>query len=146
MSKSDRQTFTANVVLKSERGLSMADEPNYITKNNIKDFLPSKETMSQAIQELQKLGFTVPEASFFDKCKTGSARFPTITIIGKPELFEKVFNVRPIDKKSATSVESSRKRGDSTVGKRVTPPDNLKELIDYIFFTDVEAIFLKTTR
>ena len=78
MTKNDVTTVSGNVRLKSESGRSMRNETNIPTKENIKYFRPSKETMNKAIQELQKLGFTVPEADFCEKCK-----FPlkTITII-----------------------------------------------------------------
>ena len=138
MTKNDVTTFLANVRLKSESGRSMRNETKIPTKEDIKYFRPSRETMNKAIQELQKLGFTVPEADFCEKCKHP---LKTITIEGKAELFEKVFNVKPIPKKDAKTAQSSKDHGVRTIGKLIIP-DNLKDLIVHMYFED-PSVFLK---
>jgi hypothetical protein len=75
-------SISAEVILKSKSGRSMASEEENITAANIEEFRPAEETIKEAAIRLQELGFTVSQGGI------------TLTILGKPILFEKVFKVK----------------------------------------------------
>ena len=79
----ETDTISAEVMLKSKSSKSMIDtEADKITSQNIEQFRPDLKTVEATKYKLQELGFEVP-----------SYAGVTLTILGKPELFEKVFNV-----------------------------------------------------
>jgi hypothetical protein len=74
--------ISAEVILKSKSGRSMASGEENITAANIEEFRPAEETIKQTIIRFQELGFAVSPGGI------------TLTISGEPALFEKVFKVK----------------------------------------------------
>ncbi len=129
MSEENTPKVSAIIFLKSPSGLSLASETKPITSQNIKDYRPEQGTVIKAIQGLQKLGFTVPEASQPDP------KIITLTITGKPELFEKVFDVRlKVEKQPPSTRTPGGVRARSREKLRV--PDVLKETVAEIHFEE----------
>ena len=76
-------TISDEVILISKNNKSIIDtEADKITSQNIEQFRPDLKTINTTKYKLQELGFEVPSYSGV-----------TLTILGKPELFEKIFNV-----------------------------------------------------
>jgi len=124
MSKEDDLTAKALVFLKSRSGLSLAKaETKQIISENIKQYFPRDETVAKAVQELEKLGFTILGPIQRNATK--------ITITGKPELFESIFNVKLIVEKRESTLQSREGiviRSD----EKLTIPDYLKDTIDEV--------------
>jgi subtilase family serine protease len=81
-------SISAEVILKTKSGRSVYSRDVAITSKNIKEFQPTEETINDAANRLRKLGFTVSKGDI------------TLTIIGEPTLFEKVFKVKLTLKKN----------------------------------------------
>ena len=75
-------TISAEVILKSKSGRSLASTDVAVTAENIEEFTPPAETITKATRGLQKLGFTVAQSGV------------TLTILGKPAQFEEAFRVK----------------------------------------------------
>lgn len=126
----------AVVILKTKSDLSLAKPMEAITSKNIDEYRPLKKTKLKAIQELQKLGFAVKEA----KQDLGSFISPTIT--GKPELFERVFNVKLKPEKLAPSLSSSGGvawRSD----RELEIPESLKDTVECVTLEGPKQLFKK---
>lgn len=80
--------ISAEVILKSKSGRSVSSRDEAITSKNIKEFQPTEQTINNAANRLQELGFTVLKGDI------------TLTVIGEPTLFEKVFKVKLTLKKN----------------------------------------------
>jgi hypothetical protein len=80
--------ISAEVILKSKSGRSVSSRDVAITSKNIKEFQPTEETINNAANRLRELGFTVLKGDI------------TLTVIGEPILFEKVFKVKLTLKKN----------------------------------------------
>lgn len=133
MSNENTKKVSAIIFLKAPGGLSLARETKPITSQNIKDYRPEQETVTKAVQGLQELGFTVPEAS------QENSKIITLTITGQPELFEKVFDVKlKIEKHPPTK---SHNRVAVQSRKKLKIPETLKEAVDEIHFEEPVELF-----
>lgn len=108
--------ISAEVILKSKSGRSLASEDVLPTSENIEEFYPSNETINEATLKLRSLGFDVTSGGL------------SITVVGKPELFEKVFDTR-ID-------ISSTKQG-TTINFNREPviPPSLENIVEKVVFS-----------
>jgi hypothetical protein len=80
--------ISAEVILKSKSGRSVSSRDVAITSKNIKEFQPTEETINNAANRLRELGFTVLKGDI------------TLTVVGEPTLFQKVFKVKLTLKKN----------------------------------------------
>lgn len=76
----ETNTISAQVVVKTESGRSIAGETE-ITSRNIHHLFPSETNLSQAFIKLKERGFSVQRT------------LPTLTISGTKTLFEKTFRL-----------------------------------------------------
>ena len=83
MEKQYANKISAEVILKSKTNQSMVDTPDMVTSEHIEQFRPDSKTVEKAKNKLQELGFEVSSFSGI-----------TLTVVGKPELFEKIFDVK----------------------------------------------------
>ena len=116
----ETDTISAEVMLKSKSSKSMIDtEADKITSQNIEQFRPDSKTVEATKHKLQELGFEIP-----------SYAGVTLTILGKPELFEKVFDV------NLTLNDAKTKGAGVTVqsDKELTVPISLEELVEKVIF------------
>jgi hypothetical protein len=82
MSPQKKKMISAQVILRPASGKSVTGQ-DAITSENIRDYMPSTETFTEAAQGFQAAGFEV------------SAEGPTgFSITAPAETFEKVFNTR----------------------------------------------------
>ena len=73
---------SAEVIFKTRGRRSLLDEETLISAEQIEEFLPEPEAIARSAERFRKLGFTVGEPGV------------TLTLIGEPERFEKVFRIR----------------------------------------------------
>lgn len=117
-------TISAEVILKSKSGRSLARMDVAITAKNIEEFTPAAETIAKATRRLQKLGFTVAQSGV------------TLTILGKPAQFEEVFRVK-----------LTLKKDEPTGGIIVHPdgelviPDSLRDVVEKVVFPEPPEFF-----
>lgn len=109
--------ISAEVILKSKSGQSMASTEAPITSDNIEEFRPSDLTIKDAKEHLKQLGFNV------------SSNGLTLTIVGERSLFEKVFKVKLIVKKD-------RDTGGMKVlsDKELSIPTRVSDVIEKVVF------------
>jgi hypothetical protein len=115
--------ISAEVILKSKSGRSMASGEENITAANIEEFRPAEETIKQTIIHLQELGFAVSPGGI------------TLTISGEPALFEKVFKVKIIKEKQ---------HGDGIIirtDRQISIPASLSHLVEKVEFTPPPIFF-----
>ncbi len=110
--------ISAEVILKTKNGKSMINEDIPITSENIEQFQPSPDTIENATSILEKLNFTVFNNNY------------TLTIQGKAELFEKVFNAK-------ITVEKNTFTGKTTIkpDRELNIPDTLDNIVEGVVFT-----------
>jgi organic radical activating enzyme len=89
----EEPVLSAEVVLKSASGRSLTDVGATITSENVSEFRPNQETIEEAIHQLEKLGFKVPQKGI------------TLTIVGEPKQFERAFKIKLTTKKVPAGVE-----------------------------------------
>ena len=117
-------TISAEAILKSKSGRSLAREDVAITSENINEFTPSHETIREATRCLEELGFTVLQSGV------------TLTLTGKTELFEKVFRVKPTLKKDKpTGGVIVKPKGDLVV------PEAFCDIIEEVVFPEPPNFF-----
>jgi subtilase family serine protease len=123
MSPSNELEVSAEAILKSKTGRSLARPGEPITQQNIEEFLPSQETVQKAAQFLRDLGFRVEPAGV------------TLTVTGKASRFEDVFKV----KLGAQTHPAG--------GIRVQPegelqlPDVLRDVVEQVVFPEPPEYF-----
>lgn len=112
-----KETFlvSAEVILKSKSGRSLASGDVAITSDNIEEFRPTQESIKKATQGLQKLGFTVSQGGV------------TLTIVGEQKLFEEVFKVKLTTKKVAGGIEV-RANTEASI------PHSLSDIVEQVVF------------
>lgn len=116
--------ISAEAILKSKSGRSLARADVAITAENIEEFTPAAETIAEATRRLQELGLTVQPSAV------------TLTLLGKPAQFEKVFKVKLILKKD-----------EPTGGIIVHPdgelviPDSLRDVVEKVVFPEPPEFF-----
>ncbi len=117
-------TISAEAILKSKSGRSLAREDVAITAENVEEFTPVAETVTEATQRLQELGFKVAQSGV------------TLTILGKPTQFEKVFKVR-------LTLEKDETTGDLMVNpeRELVIPDSLRDVVEKVVFPERPEFF-----
>ena len=102
--------------MKSRSGRSLSSRNVTITSENVSDFQPSKETTDEATQYFRALGFNVSQSGV------------TLTIFGKPSLFEQTFKTKLTirkDKTGGISIHSD---------KEPFVPANMSNIVEKIVF------------
>lgn len=109
--------ISAEVILKTKSGRSVYSRDVAITSKNIKEFQPTEETINDAANRLRELGFTVLKGDI------------TLTVIGEPTLFEKVFKIKLTLKKNekATNIVVNP-------DEELVIPDSLSDSVEKIVF------------
>ncbi len=116
--------ISAEAILKSKSGRSLARADVPITAENIEEFTPEAKTIAEATRRLQELGFTVEQSGV------------TLTLLGKPAQFEEVFRVK-----------LTLKKDESTGGIIVSPdgelviPDSLRDIVEKVAFPEPPEFF-----
>lgn len=93
--------LSAEAYLKSPSGKSLVHSSEQITSQNIKDFLPSSQTVLQASHEFTNLGFAVEPRNtvFIIRTHQHLDKHPAtffLTLAASPDLFEEVFKMKLI--------------------------------------------------
>jgi hypothetical protein len=116
--------LSAEVLLKSRSGRSMASPDVAITAENVEEFTPTPETIAEATKRLQELGFTVSQVGV------------TLTIEGELARFEKVFGVK-------LNVERDEAPGNVIVQpeSELVIPESLKGVIEQVVFPKPPEFF-----
>jgi Pro-kumamolisin, activation domain len=114
--------LSAEVILKSGSGRSLAKDDVAITSENVEDFRPKQETVKEAIHHLQKLGFNVSQKGI------------TLTITGELPQFEKVFKVKLSTKKAPAGVEVH-------ASKELSIPSSLSNTVEKVVFVSPPEFF-----
>lgn len=83
--------LSSEVILKSKSGRSLTNEDGAITSENIDEYSPSDETILEAKQAFNKLGFSTPQSGI------------TLTIVGQKSQFEKIFQIEITETRDETS-------------------------------------------
>jgi subtilisin family serine protease len=135
-----RDVLTANVILRSATGKSVAAARPTVGPRIIKEYLPNRGMLEEARRLLTTLGFEINLVA------------PThIAIAGRKELFEKTFHVR-LEQKFAPYLQSSkgRSRGPSTQSYYVadvapTIPSILATVVEMLEFPGPVTYFVSAT-
>lgn len=106
-------TIKSYAVFYGKSGRSVLEES--VTADNIKNLLPTQETIDTAVKELCALGFAVSAVS------KRAIRFSAL-IEGEKELFENVFN-------TALGEKTTDGKTYYTFTKQITIPDSLKKYV-----------------
>ena len=107
--------ISAEVILRSKSGHSLVSEDTAVTSANVEEFYPSAETINNAASKLKSLGFDVSPSAI------------SLTIIGKPVLFERVF-----DTKLATA--KTREGTVINFDKEPRIPSSLENTVEKVIF------------
>jgi subtilase family serine protease len=109
-------SVSAEVILRSKSGHSLVSEDAIVTSANVEDFYPSQETINDAASKLKSLGFDVSSSAH------------SISIVGKPELFEKVFN---------TKLTTTKTNGSTIINFDKEPriPSSLENTVERVVFS-----------
>jgi hypothetical protein len=127
MSGGSPLAISAEVLLKSKSGRSLASPETTVTAESVGDFLPAAETISEATRHFRNLGFTVVPSDV------------TLTLVGMPALFEGVFRVK---------LEIKKAEPDSGTGVKVhvegepVIPHPLRRFVDRIVFPEPPELFI----
>jgi predicted amino acid dehydrogenase len=116
--------ISAEAILKSKSGRSLARACVPITAENVEDFAPAAKTIAEAMRHFRELGFAVTHAGM------------TLTLVGKPVQFEKVFGVK-------LALKKHRQTGDMTVmpDRGLVIPDSLKDFVEEVVFPEPPEFF-----
>jgi hypothetical protein len=116
--------ISAEAILRSRTGRSLARADEPVTAENIEEFSPSKETVTEATWRFEELGFVVSQSGV------------TLTLLGEPSLFEKVFGVSlTVEEGEQTRGITVRPEGDPVV------PDSLKDVVEEVVFPEQPEFF-----
>lgn len=107
--------ISAEVILKSKNGNSLAASEPPVTSSNIEKYRPTQITVDTAIKELKKLGFSVPQVGV------------TISIVGTVKQFEKAFKINP-------KIIQKQNRNEEKVNLDPVIPNSLKDIVEKIVF------------
>jgi hypothetical protein len=117
-------TVSAEVILKSKSGRSLARPGVVITAENVEEFMPARETIAEATRHLQGSGFTVIQSDV------------TLTLLGKPAQFEELFGVKlTLEKHEPTGGITVKPDGELVI------PDSLKNVVDEVVFPEPPEFF-----
>ena len=115
---------SAEAILKSRTGRSLARTTVPITAENIEEYTPSPDTIAEATQRFEELGFSVPASGV------------TLTLRGRPAQFEEVFGVKLAPEKDAlTGGVAVRTEGEPVV------PDSLRDVVEKVVFPEPAKFF-----
>ena len=120
----DNNLISAEVILKTESGRSVLKEGIPVISENIEQFQPSNKIIKDASNRLEKLNFTVFNNNI------------TLTIYGKVDTFEKVFNLK-LDIEKDTSTGQIK----ITPNKKVDIPNELTDIIEEVIFTPPPTLY-----
>ena len=124
MGQETSSLISAEAILRSKSGRSLARPDAVITAENVSEFTPTSETIAEATRCLQELGFTVSQSGV------------TLTLLGKAAQFEEVFRVK-----------LTLKRDKPTGGIIVNPeselviPDSLRGVVEKVVFPEPPEFF-----
>ena len=124
MTQKTPRLVSAEVILVSKTGKSLARPETAITAKNVEDYTPTKQTIQNATRLLQNFGFTVTPSEL------------TITITGHPRTFEEVFHCS-LTLKNGEIPGSTAVTSDS----ELEIPDILKQYVDKIVFPEAPEYF-----
>jgi hypothetical protein len=124
MDPQDFPIISAEALLRSRTGRSLARPDEPITAENLEAFSPTEQTVAEATRRLEDLGFEVSHSGV------------TLTVLGEPVRFERVFEIK-------LTVEGGEREGFSTVRSESRPviPDSLKGLVEEIVFPEPPELF-----
>lgn len=114
---SENHMISSEVILKSKSGRSLTNEDSAITSENIDEYSPSDETILEAKQAFNKLGFSTPQSGI------------TLTIVGQKSQFEKVFQIEITETRDETS---NYMRIDYNKEPKIPP--NIANIVEKIVF------------
>jgi len=118
-------TISAEAILKSKYGRSIADTNVAITTENVEEFLPANKTIVTSTRIFQDLGFEVFVSDV------------TLSLTGNPSLFEKIFRVKlTITKDERTNSVIVCPDGELVI------PGELKDFVEKIFFPEPPELFV----
>jgi serine protease AprX len=118
--------IVANVILRSSSGKSAVHIDAEVSPKNVREFMPTKESVEGATRELKELGFQIDLAADTH-----------ISISGSRRLFEEVFQMR-LKQKSAPLFKQTKKDKmkksyyESTVPAKIPP--RLSKLVEAVLF------------
>lgn len=116
--------ISAEAILKSGSGRSLAHTTEPVTAANVAFFAPRPETTAQAAAQLQALGFTVVTSGI------------TMTLEGPATRFEDVFQLHiQVSRDDRTGALQLQPSGDVTI------PDSLKPFVESIVFPEPPEYF-----
>jgi subtilase family serine protease len=109
-------SVSAEVILRSKSGHSLVSEDAIVTSANVEDFYPSQETINDAASKLADLGFGVSQNAL------------SLTITGRPDLFEKVFN---------TKLTTTKTNGSTIINFDKEPriPSSLENMVERVILS-----------
>ena len=116
--------ISAEVILKSKSGRSLARAGIAITAENIEEFSPAPETITEATRRLEELGFTVSQSGV------------TLTLLGKQLQFEEVFRTKlTLEKDEPTGGIIVHPSGELVI------PDSLSNTVEKVVFPEPPEFF-----
>jgi hypothetical protein len=118
MDRPDHPLISAEAILRSRTGRSLARPDEPITAENVEEFRPTEETVAEAKRRLEKLGFIVPNSGV------------TLTVLGDPAHFESVLGV-----KLERDEQTVHPQGELMI------PDSLKGFVEEIVFPEPPEFF-----
>jgi len=110
--------------LKSKSGRALGREAGPVTSENVAEFTPAADTIAEATRRLRELGFTVAQPGV------------TLTIIGEPNRFEEVFNVK-------LAIKRDEAGGGVTVHAAggIVIPKSLRDVVEDVVFPEPPEFF-----
>lgn len=128
MDQRGAQVVSAEVILRSETGRSLARSDVAITAVNVEEFTPAVETIAKATSHFRKLGFKVDRGDL------------TLTLSGSPSLFEKVFKVR-LALEEVDATESAPGGVIVSSNGELVVPESLKDAVEEVVFPERPEFF-----
>jgi hypothetical protein len=116
MEQPDR-TISAEVILRSKSGRSLTHPGAQVTAENVEEFEPAPETLTEAVHRFEELGFNVVQSGI------------TLTLMGSLEQFETVFGVKlSIEKNIRTKQPFVHPEGELKI------PESLSDVVETVVF------------
>jgi hypothetical protein len=122
MDRQNPSPISAEAILRSRTGRSLARADEPVTAENVEEFSPSEETVAEATRRFEELGFVVSQSGV------------TLTLLGEPSLFEKVFGVKLAVEEDERGI-TVRAEGDPVV------PDSLEDVVEGVVFPEPPEFF-----
>jgi site-specific DNA-cytosine methylase len=124
MDRPNLPLISAEAILRSRSGRSLARPDEPITAENVEEFSPTQETIAEASRRLEELGFAVSPSGV------------TLTVLGEPTRFERVFGVM-------LAMGKDEHAGGPTIQPQgeLAMPDSLEALVEEIVFPEPPEFF-----